>query len=403
MLNEDHWKQVHGSSGIEVIGPVRSLEVGRSAWQNAAEERLLTMTAPAKELTKNAKLKQPVTGGIPTQPAATLRVFVGALGQLGYDTSALLSASGFNAAQLDDPDGRVPCTSIPAVICEAMRTRPLKNLGMKVAYETPIGAFQLLDYLIVTCENVREAAKQLARYLRISEAPFAIEIRDDENPIRIVYANVREPFTAEFEIALAIFHFRRETESCFRADYASFTHTPDDVSEMEQVLGCPIRVQSQWLGFALSREAWELPLRRQDPVLHSILYRNAEELAARLPETDSVVAELRRLLITRMARGDSDIQFVARSMATSVRSLQRRLAAAGTSYQKILDSTRREAAGRHVSNCALSISEVGYLLGYSEPAAFHRAFKRWYGLTPYEFRVARPRCHRSPQPFNVQT
>jgi len=334
-----------------------------------------------------AKTPQPIAG-IPTQPAATLRVFVTSLGRLGYSTDTLLAASGVSTAQVDDPDGRVPCTSIPAVICEVMQTRPLTNLGIKVAAETPVGAFQLLDYLIVTCENVCEATKQLARYLRISEAPFAIEIRDDEDPIRVVYVDVRHPFIAEFEVALVIFHFRRETESRLRADYASFTHTPDDVSEMEQALGCPVRVQSHWLGFALSREAWELPLRRQDPVLHSILFRNAEELGARLPETNSVVAELRRLLITRIAQGDSDIEFVARSMATSVRSLQRRLAAAGTSYQEILDSTRREAAGRHLADRSLSITEVGYLLGYSEPTAFHRAFKRWYGGTPQEFRLA---------------
>jgi AraC-type transcriptional regulator len=199
--------------------------------------------APAKKLTKNANLKSSIAGGIPTQPATTLRVFVTALGRLGYDTGALLAASDVGAAQLEDPDRRIPCTSIPAVICEAMRTRPLKNLGVKVASETPIGAFQLLDYLIVTCENVREAAKQLARYLRIREAPFEIEIRDDEDPIRIVYANVREPFIAEFEVALAIFHFRGETESRLTVEYASFTHIPDDVVGMANVGmpdSCPV-------------------------------------------------------------------------------------------------------------------------------------------------------------------
>ena len=346
------------------------------------------MTEPAKKLTSNANLESAIAGGIPTLPATTLRVFVTALGRLGYDTGALLAGSGVGAAQLEDPDGRVPCTSISGVICEVMRTRPLKNLGMKVASETPVGAFQLLDYLIVTCETVREAAKQLARYLRISEAPFEIEVRDDEDPIRIVYANVRETFTAEFEVALAILHFRRETESRLTVEYASFTHTPDDADEMERALGCPIHVQSPWLGFALSREAWELPLRRRDPVLQLILHRNAEELSARLPESNSIVGELRRFLVTRMAQGDSEIEMVARSMATSVRSLQRKLAATGTSYQEILDSIRREAAARHLADRALSITEVGYLLGYSEPASFHRAFKRWYGSTPQEFRMA---------------
>jgi AraC-like DNA-binding protein len=364
------------------------LELGRSAWQNAAEDPLTTMTAPAKQLTRSAKLQAPDAGGIPTQPAATLRVFVTALGQLGYNTDALLAASGVRTAELDDPDGRVPCTSIPAVICEAMRTRPLKNLGMKVASKTPIGAFQLLDYLIVTCENVGEGMQQLSRYLRLSEAPFSVEIHDADVPVRVVYLGIEDAFTAEFEVALAMLHLRREAEPGLRAEYASFRHTPDDVTEIEQTLGCPLSTQAAWVGLAFSRQAWQLPLRRRDPVLHSILYRNAEELAARFPETDTVVAELRRLLISHIAHGDSDIELIARSMATSVRSLQRRLAAAGTSYQEVLDSTRREAAGRHLTDRVLSISEVGYLLGYSEPASFHRAFRRWYGTTPQEFRLA---------------
>ena len=346
------------------------------------------MTAPARQLTKDAKLPASVTRGIPTQPSATLRVFIAGLGRLGYDTEALIAASGVHTTQLDDPDGRVPCTSIPAAICEAMRMRPVKNLGMKVASETPLGAFQLLDYLIVTCENVGEGMQQLSRYLRLSEAPFSVEIHDADVPVRVVYVGIQDAFCAEFEVALAMLHLRREAGPGLRAEYASFSHTPDDVAEIEQTLGCPVRTKAEWIGFAISRRIWQLPLRRRDSVLHSILNRNAEEFAARLPETDLVVAELRRFLITRIAHGYSDIELVARSMATSVRSLQRRLAAAGTNYQEILDSTRRAAAGRHLADRALSITEVGYLLGYSEPAAFHRAFRRWYGTTPQAFRLA---------------
>jgi AraC-like DNA-binding protein len=98
--------------------------------------------------------------------------------------------------------------------------------------------------------------------------------------------------------------------------------------------------------------------------------------------------DLRRILLSRLPQGDSNIESVARSMGTSVRSLQRRLTYRGSSYQDVLDSIRREAAGQYLSDRALSISEVGYLLGYSEPAAFHRAFKRWHGSTPQEFRLA---------------
>jgi len=378
--------------GSKFVGSQHSLEVGRSAWQNAAEGDVSTMTADAKELISHAKPRRPIPSQALTQPSLTFRVFLTGLAGLGYDKTALLSAAGVTAAQMEDPDGRVPCMSIPALIGQAMRTRPTTNLGIKVAAQTPIGAFQLLDYLIVTCQNVSQGIRQLARYLRLSEAPFSVEIHDDEDPVRIVYVGIQDSFTAEFEIALAIFHLRREAESRLQPEYACFTHTPDDLNEAEQLLGCPMRTQRPWLGLALSRQSWELPLRRRDAVLQSLLLRNADEIADRLPKPNDVVSDLRRILLSRLAQGDSNIESVARSMGTSVRSLQRRLTYRGSSYQDVLDSIRREAAGQYLSDRALSISEVGYLLGYSEPAAFHRAFKRWHGSTPHEFRLA----HRPP-------
>jgi AraC-like DNA-binding protein len=70
----------------------------------------------------------------------------------------------------------------------------------------------------------------------------------------------------------------------------------------------------------------------------------------------------------------------------SARTLQRRLSAAGLSYQELLDVVRRETAEKCMMDSSLSIGEVAYLVGYSEPAAFHRAFKRWTGITPQAFR-----------------
>jgi len=240
--------------------------------------------------------------------------------------------------------------SIPALIGQAMRTRPTTNLGIKVAAQTPIGAFQLLDYLVVTCQKVSQVIRRLARYLRLSEAPFSVEIHDAEDPVRIVYVGIQDAFTAEFEIALAIFHLRREAESRLQPEYTCFAHTPDDLKEAEQLLGCPMRTQVPWLGFALSRQSWELPLRRRDAVLQSVLLRNADEIAARLPQPDDVVSDLRRILLSRLAQGDSNIESVARSMGTSVRSLQRRLTDRGSGYQDVLDSIRREAAGQYLSD-----------------------------------------------------
>lgn len=97
--------------------------------------------------------------------------------------------------------------------------------------------------------------------------------------------------------------------------------------------------------------------------------------------------DVRRALASRVAGGDTRIQAVARALVTSVRSLQRRLAAAGVSYQQLLDLARKDAAERHLKQSSLSIGEVAYLLGYSEAAAFNRAFRRWHKQTPQAFRA----------------
>jgi AraC-like DNA-binding protein len=95
---------------------------------------------------------------------------------------------------------------------------------------------------------------------------------------------------------------------------------------------------------------------------------------------------VQRALTGRVASGDTRIGALARQLAMSGRTLQRRLAAEGVSYQELLEDARKEAAGRYMSESTLAIGEIAYLVGYSEPAPFHRAFKRWYGVTPEAFR-----------------
>lgn len=347
------------------------------------------MTAHANQLTKRARSSDPGSVQEATGPANTLRVFVNALERLGYHSESLLANAGFKRSDLDDPDGRIPCSAASAVFGAAMRERPIKNLAARLAAETPIGAFPLIDYLVISQETVGAGLKQLARYFRLTEAPYALVPREDENPIRVLHDNPRNAFAVEFGVTLNVLHLREETEG--RVDFisVSFTHAPDDPAEIEGILGCPVSINSSWSGFSLTREAWGVPMRRRDPILRGVLERHAAEIAARMPETDTLALAVRRVLVSRLAGGDIQIQSVARALATSTRSLQRGLADAGLSFQGLLDATRRDAAGEYLSNAALSVGEVAYLLGYSEPAAFHRAFKRWNGTTPQLFRDQR--------------
>jgi AraC-like DNA-binding protein len=132
-----------------------------------------------------------------------------------------------------------------------------------------------------------------------------------------------------------------------------------------------------------------LPLRRRDPALRQWLEGQAARILARLPAAGDVGDEVQSVLSAQLTAGDLRIAVAARRLAVTVRTLQRRLARAGTSFEARCDDARKEAAETFLSDTTLSIAEVAYLLGYSEPTAFHRACKRWRGTTPHTFRARR--------------
>jgi AraC-like DNA-binding protein len=346
------------------------------------------MTPHANLLTKRANVtRQAARSGI-TVPANDLRALLAAFEKLGYDVEGLLQAAQLRPSDLADPDARLPCEAYPALIGQAQRERFTPNLALRLAAVIPIGAFPLLDYLVVTSDDVGTGVKQLVRYFKLVGSPVVLELRKNVGAIDIVMSGSSlAPFSVEYTVSLTVLHLREESEGRFAATSVSFSHRPDDPVEFERVLGCPIHSRTSWNGITVSPGAWQLPLRRRDPLLRGFLEQQANEAIERLPIQDGEIVEVRRVLVRHIACGESDIAVVARELAISPRTLQRRLAVHGVSYQTLLEDTRKEAAGRHVAESRLAICEIAFLLGYSEPAPFHRAFKRWYGMTPQTFRA----------------
>jgi len=347
------------------------------------------MTTGVNSLTDRARRpRAPVRGGPPPTSAVHLRRFAEALDRLGYDATRLLASIGCERGSLEDPDALVPCTWSGALADAARRARPMRNLSLRLAGEMTVGSYPLLDYLVVTSGTIGEAQRRLVRYFGLMRLPIVYEIREDEDPIRTIVRSPGNPFGIEFTVALNVMHARRETVR--PASLAvSFSHEPDDAAEFEKTLGCPVRTRQEWDGVEIARESWDLPLKRRDSILQGLLERQADEILSRMPVSERLADAVAAALARRVAGGDTGIASVSRHIGTSARTLQRRLAEEGTSYQSVLDGVRREAAEGYLADSTLSVGEVGYLLGYSEPAAFHRAFKRWHGTAPAEWRKLR--------------
>jgi AraC-like DNA-binding protein len=302
----------------------------------------------------------------------------------------LARATGLRRDDLEDPDALVLCTVYGELIERAQTSRFTPNIGLRVGACMPVGSYALLDYLILTAEDVEAGVRQLSRYFTLVSNPLRVELEeaDDEaeGAVRVAWVGSALPFSVEMTTAIMMLHFKRETEGRFAAAGAYFMHDPDDIRECERVLGCRVTAGAPWNGVLIPATSRRLPLRRRDPVLRSVLERQADEIIERLPRDRSAMTDVRRALESRIGRGGTGIQQVARTLAVSPRTLQRRLASEGSSYQEVLEEWRKEAARRHLSNLTLAVSEVAFLLDYAEPAPFHRAFKRWFGITPQAFR-----------------
>jgi len=327
----------------------------------------------------------------PAAPCSQLRAFVDALEQLGFDVASLLAHVGLRRAELDDPDGTIPGAAFNSVIGLACEQRRLPNLGAHLAAVTPIGAYPLLDYLVVTTDNVGGALEQLVRYFHLADAPVQLAIAKEGNVVRLLVQRPMTTFVADYETSIIVHHLREETERRLEPLHVSLEHEPESLADLERLFDCPVRAPSTWTGIEFSQDSLRLPLRRRDPALRGVLEGHAAQVVARAPnaEDKATVSRVRAAVVSRLARGVPPIGIVARQLAIAPRTLQRRLAAEGLSYQQVVDVARREAAERLLTDASISVGEVGYLLGFSEPSAFHRAFRRWHSITPQAYRSRR--------------
>lgn len=165
---------------------------------------------------------------------------------------------------------------------------------------------------------------------------------------------------------------------------------PAQWKEYERIFDCPILFEHQHNAVLFEPEALDLPLPTADPLLLRYIDRAFRANLAFGPAHGVLYVELESAVLEQLAQGDVRIEHVAPRLGMSVRTLQRRLRDRGLEYQGLLDTIRQRLAAELLGDRRMSIKEICYRLGFSEPSAFRRAFKRWTGQSPAAYRLTRP-------------
>ncbi len=309
----------------------------------------------------------------------------------GVDGARLARDLGFDPATAADPDARIAIELETALWDEAARRTGDAAFGLHAAERLQPGPFDVLDYAVRTAPTLRAALERLARYNRLVHDVAVFTVIDRGDVVRIEHALGGVPqsrHAAEFTLASLVVVGAQLIGAPLRARAVELhPEAPARADEHARIFAVAPRFGAAVNALELERAALERPAPAADPALSAVIVRHAEALLGARPAPTARTAErVRRLIADTLGDGDVSLTAIAARLRLSERSLQRRLADEDTTFDALVEELRRELALRYLGDPHVAIAEVAYLLGYSEPSAFHRAFKRWTGRTPAEAR-----------------
>ncbi|MCU0254469.1 MAG: AraC family transcriptional regulator [Acidobacteria bacterium] len=314
--------------------------------------------------------------------------------RFGLDPDTLLRDAGFRETELADADSRVPIAKLRRLWTLIGERVPDPAVGMLVAENRVMRDLGLVTYTMRLSESLGEALRRLARYSQVVAEDLIVVLRRraDRAEIELQRAFLYDPLRlpVDFRLYALLSGIRLAVQRDLLPLEAHFPYpAPDDTATHRRLFRCPLHFGEKSPRLVLRGSDLELPIATADPTLLGYLDRLAEQARQELSRDGSTADGVRRVLWQEMPGGRAAIGSIAARLGLSGRSLQRRLAEEGTSYKEVLDSFRRGMARRLLHERDVAIYEVAYLLGYSDPSAFHRAFRRWHGDSPRKFRASR--------------
>jgi len=332
-------------------------------------------------------------GGEPTIRAGAITGVLGALRAFGFDAEGLFGEVGLDAGAIDaDAELTVPLRNFVAMLELAAQRISAPRFGLRVGLAHTPAELGVLGYVLVHSPDLGAAVSNLQRYVGAHQQGADLTIEREDGLVRIGY-RISDPSIqprvqdAELTVAVGVALFRDLCTGGFRAHEVWFEHgAPEDDAEHRELLGCPVRFAMPTNCLVVDEALLERPTPAPDAALLGILERHAEQLVQERQQASSLSEQVRVAIAERLKDGVPTLEGIARPLGMSEATLRRRLDDEDTSFRAELDAARHGLAIRYLGDANLTITEVAFLLGYSDGTAFHRAFKRWSGETPRAYR-----------------
>ena len=314
----------------------------------------------------------------------------------GWERATLLEAAG--VALPANSEG-IPVADYLQLLNTAAERIPDAAFGLHVGEQFRMSHYAVYGLLLLACRTFREAVEQVMRYESLAHDLGRSELIELDEQAEYRWHSPWLEKTACLHLSESVFagiavFVRWLVGQPVAAHEVCFRHAaPVDTTEHQRIFGCPVRFDAEHHSIRFDKALLDWPVPQADPSLRAALQLHADQLlAARREQLEpELLNRVRAILLPQLGQGRARLAEVASELAMSPRSLQRQLERIGYTFQQVLDATRRDLAKRYLLDAKLTLTDIAFLLGYSEQSSFTHAFRDWEGVTPSQWRTANRR------------
>lgn len=354
------------------------------------------MTAAAKSVTASARIARDAVG--PTMSAGYIKALLAFAAKSGADADRLAAAAPFSDTALQQQDDRVALSSYVALLDAAAIQCRDPAFALKFGAGMQLSEITIVGLIGQSAATVGEAREQMNRYARLmvdDDDADCLEVHELVRDSQGVWLALRgrpyiaHPRLTEAAFARCVTGARMLLGPTLDARPTPFpraihfTHPdPGYRDEYERIFRTPITFGSDRNALLIDEAFLATPLPPSNRYVSGLLSERAETLLQDLSQSKSMRGRVESLLIPKLHTGEASLEAVAKLLGASSRTVHRRLKLEGVTFAQLLDALRHRMALHYLGDRKTSVNQTAYLVGFSDPASFSRAFKRWTGKSP---------------------
>ncbi|MQA54523.1 helix-turn-helix domain-containing protein [Pseudomonas sp. MC042] len=320
----------------------------------------------------------------------------------GGNPERILGMTGIDPEQLLHPTLSLDLNQYCSVFEEAARQTGNHNFGLRYGQQFRPDSLGLLGYVGMCSATLGEGLRNVARAFPAHQQGSLLRLVEDGELCRFDYqvqygAILRKRQDAELSLGMFANLIRHALGQNWAPERVHFEHPqPEAWHEHCKVFDAPVLFGQPCNALVFRRSVLQRPMPGHDPKLLAILLESLHKLAVAGGDQarPDMVAEVRAQVRDLLGEGYPCLEQVAHNLRMPSWTIQRRLGESGLTFSSLVDTVRQELALYYLQQSTLPISELALALGYSEISAFSRAFRRWYGVSPIQWRQA----HRGLEP-----